>query len=450
VLLLAGCTAGGPSGSAPAASSAPVRLSASSPFAAGCSVSGASRGSAVEPDLAVDPGDDRHLAAVWQQDRVVSGAALGNLVASSRDGGRTWRSQPLPHLTRCTGGQWTLASDPWVSIGSGGVVYASSLLVTPGPRFRSAVALSASIDAGDHWADPVVVQSSEGDQIDKPAVLADPRGRGAAYAVWVTYPQGQEQGRNRVWLARTADRGRTWSAPRVIRDAGLEDQFNQLLPLPSGGLLLAFVEGSALTVDPQAAPASVGVETIRSDDRGTRWTQPVAAGSFPLTWTRDPAGGRVRAFSANLSAGEGPDGSLYLAWATGQAVFVARSADRGGTWTTLRVVQGSSQTFLPTVGVAGNGTVGVTWYEFRDHPGSAVLTDLWFGRSADAGKIWTTARLDGPFDLRSAPRSDAGAFIGDYQGLVGLPHAFGALYVLGQPRSGRLPTATFFDPVAAR
>jgi BNR repeat-like domain len=429
-----------------------VRVSSSSPFAAGCSGADASRGSAVEPDLAVDPGDARHLAAVWQQGRVVSGAALGNLVATSRDGGRTWRARPLPHLTRCGGGRWTLASDPWVSIGSGGVVYASSLLITPGSTFRSGLAVSSSIDGGDHWSDPVVVQSSEGDQLDKPAVLADPQAQGTAYAVWVTYPQGHEEGRNRVWLSRTADRGRTWSAPRVIRDAGLEDQFNQLLPLPSGGLLLAFVESPVLTVDPQAAPASVSAETIRSDDQGTSWTQPVAAGSFPLTWTRDPTGGRVRAFSADLSAGEGPGGSLYLAWSAGQAVLVARSYDRGRTWTAREAVQDSSQAFLPTVGVAGNGTVGVSWYDFRDyHAGSAaVLTDLRFGQSADAGETWTTARLDGPFDLRSAPRSDAGAFIGDYEALVGLPHGFGALYVLGRPRSGSFPTAVFYVTVAAR
>ena len=102
--------------------------------------------------------------------------------------------------------------------------------------------------------------------------------------------------------------------------------------------------------------------------------------------------------------------------------------------------------------MAGNGTVGVSWYDFRDHhPGSAaILTDLRFGQSADAGETWTTAPLDGPFDLRSAPRSDAGAFIGDYEALVGLPHGFGALYVLGRPRSGPRPSAVFYDTVAAR
>jgi BNR repeat-like domain len=451
-LAAAGCTAGAPPGTAATASAAPVQLSGSSPFAAGCMVPDVSRGSAVEPDLAVDPGDPQHMAAVWQQDRVLRGAALGNLVATSRDGGRTWRSRPLPHLTRCTGGAWTLASDPWVSIGAGGVVYASSLLITPAAPFRSGLAVSASSDGGDHWGDPVVIQSSVGDQLDKPNVLADPRVRGAAYAVWVTYPRGRDAGRNRVWLARTTDGGRTWSPPHLIRDAGVEDQFNQLLPGPSGSLLLAFVEASELSADPQRTPAALSLETMRSDDHGTIWTQAVAAASFPFAATRDPMGDAVRAFSANFSAAAARDGSLYLAWSSGTAVFVARSADTGMTWVRLKMIEDSTQTFLPTVGVTGDGTVGISWYDFRDYRGGSArrLTDLWFGQSRDAGQTWTTERLDGPFDLRSAPRSDAGAFIGDYEGLVGLPGAFGALYVVGQPRSGRLPTAVFYQTVGTR
>src|SRR3989442_13412460 len=127
--------------------------------------------------------------------------------------------------------------------------------VTPRTPFRSGLTVSVSTDGGDHWADPVLVQSGADDQIDKPDVLADPRVRGAAYAVWVTYPRGQEAGRNRVWLARTTDAGRTWSAPQVIRDAGLEDQFAQLLPRPSGSLFLTFVEAPVLSLEPAKTPA---------------------------------------------------------------------------------------------------------------------------------------------------------------------------------------------------
>jgi hypothetical protein len=300
----------------------------------------------------------------------------------------------------------------------------------------------------------VILQDSLGDQVDKPELLADPRARGLATAVWVTYPRGQEAGRNRVWLSKTVDGGRTWSAPRVIRDAALEDQFNQLLPTPSGSLVLAFVEGAILSADPKSPAGTVSVETMASDDRGANWTAPVAAASFPFTATHDPTGAPVRAFSANLGAAAGGDGALYLAWSAGRVVIVARSRDRGMTWTSERAVEASSGTFLPAVGIAGDGTVGVTWYDFEaSHQGSATpLTELWLARSRDAGGTWAKERLDGPFDLRSAPRSDAGAFIGDYEGMAGLPRAFGALYVVGQPRSGSLPTAVYYQtvPVAGR
>src|SRR5439155_23213538 len=303
-------------------------------------------------------------------------------------------SQPLPHLTRCDGGQWSLASDPWVSIGAGGAVYASSLLVALGP-FRTSVAVSVAAGGGGSWSDPVVLRSSSADQIDKPVVLADPRIRGAAYAVWVTYPQGREEGRNRVWLARTMDGGRTWSGPRVIRNAGLEDQFSQLLPGPSAGsLFLAFDEAPVLSADPGREPATVQLQTMRSADGGRSWTQPVTAASFPLSVAHDPTGAPVRAFSANLSAALGPRDSLYLAWCSGSDVFIARSGDSGATWVKRTAVEDSTQTFLPTAAVAGDGTVGVSWYDFRDdQPGTTqVLTDVWLGQSRDAGRTWSTGR----------------------------------------------------------
>ena len=59
--------------------------------------------------------------------------------------------RPLPHLARCTGAPWALASDPWVSIGAGGAVYVSSLIITPGRPVRSALAVSVSTDGGSRW-----------------------------------------------------------------------------------------------------------------------------------------------------------------------------------------------------------------------------------------------------------------------------------------------------------
>jgi len=96
-------------------------LSGVSPFAAGCPGRPGEEvtltGAEIEPAVTVDPGDPRHVVATWQQD-IGSPAARSDLVASSDDGGRSWRTSTIPGLTACTGGSADLASDPWLSIGS--------------------------------------------------------------------------------------------------------------------------------------------------------------------------------------------------------------------------------------------------------------------------------------------------------------------------------------------
>src|SRR5205823_7859031 len=104
----------------------------------------------VEPSLAVHPTDPRRLVAAWQQDRNERGGAQGILAASSSDGGRTWRGAVPPLITRCTGGRYTLASDPVVSIGSDRAYLAAIGIAVSGsgPDRTAAtdVAVSASAD----------------------------------------------------------------------------------------------------------------------------------------------------------------------------------------------------------------------------------------------------------------------------------------------------------------
>src|SRR2546423_2855918 len=85
-----------------------VTISGPSPFAQ-CNVgrllssSHVYAGAEVEPSLAVNPVDPANLIAAYQQDRWSDGAARGIVVASTTDGGDTWRSQPLP-FSQCAGG----------------------------------------------------------------------------------------------------------------------------------------------------------------------------------------------------------------------------------------------------------------------------------------------------------------------------------------------------------
>ncbi|HXM59054.1 MAG TPA: hypothetical protein VOB72_26880 [Candidatus Dormibacteraeota bacterium] len=388
-----------------------------------------------EPSLAVDPRDPRHLVAAWQQDRRPNGAAYGAAVAVSRDGGATWRETMLPRLTRCAGGgPYELVSDTWTSIGPDGAAYVGALTISPrGGRFDSSIVVSASRDGGTAWGAPVVAGTAAAGEavLDKPSILADPRKPGRVLAVWARFRLTGAS--DQVALASSEDHGATWSAPATIYDAGSEAQFNTLLAAQDGALLEVFSEGRPLDA---GRPARVAA--MRSTDGGATWSAPVTVASFTATQAVDPeGGGKIRAFGEAVSAAAAPGGHVYVAWfedhaGDTSAVRVSGSADGGRTWDPpAAVVQEPAQPFLPALAVAGDGTVAVTWYDLRHAAaGPGLGTEVWTAVSRDHGLTWRELRLDRPFDLRLAPAATGeGLFIGDYEGLAGLPAGFAAAYV---------------------
>ena len=98
------------------------------------------------------------------------------------------------------------------------------------------------------------------------------------------------------------------------------------------------------------------------------------------------------------------------------------------------------QAFSPTVAVRDDGTIGVTYYDFRNNtPDPTTLpTDLWLTQSSD-GVTWRESHVSGPFDLSIAPFA-LGLFLGDYHGLTSVGGAFVPFYV--QTNNGNLANRT--------
>ena len=124
------------------------------------------------------------------------------------------------------------------------------------------------------------------------------------------------------------------------------------------------------------------------------------------------------------------NGTIYVVWADGRFsggshpdVVLAKSTDGGKNWSTpVKVNQTTSNAaaFTPAVAVTGNGTVGVSYYDFRANDSSPGLpTDVWLTHSHDGGNTWTEQQIGGPFDMEKAPVA-RGYFIGDYEGLTGI------------------------------
>src|SRR5439155_22321825 len=135
---VAACGGGGGSNSdaAPQLPDPQFRVTATTPFAAGCdgvpAVGTLYVNTEVEPMISVNPRNPNNLVGVWQQDRWSNGGARGLVSGASLDGGRTW-VQGMAAFSRCTGGSaanggdYARASDPWVSFAPDGNAYQVSL-----------------------------------------------------------------------------------------------------------------------------------------------------------------------------------------------------------------------------------------------------------------------------------------------------------------------------------
>lgn len=449
----------------PQLTDAPARLSAASPFAADCT--GAVAGTVfpnaeVEPHVAVNPRDPANWVAAWQQDRWSGGAARGIVTATTLDGGTTWTRTAMP-FSRCgggtaaNGGDYDRATDPWVSFGPDGTVFQMALAVS-GPSFTAgsanAMLVSRSTDGGRTWG-PVSTLIRDGAAFfnDKNTITADPTDTRFVYAVW---DRLAATGGGPATFARSTDGGVTWEAARPIHDPGASSQTigNVVAVLPNGRLVNLFTQ-----LDPGANNLAVAaLKIVLSDDQGGSWSGPFKVADLLAVGVRDPASGLpVRDGSTLGQMAVAPNGHLWVVWQDARfsggahdGIALARSTDGGRTWSAPVQVNSapSAPAFTPTVHVAANGTLGVTYFDLRNDAMSTVAleTELILARSA-SGVAWTEHRIAPTFDTRTGPFA-GGYFLGDYHGLASADGVFVSVHV--RANSGDLANRTDVFAVAAR
>jgi hypothetical protein len=201
---------------------------------------------------------------------------------------------------------------------------------------------------------------------------------------------------------------------------------------------------------------------MRSEDWGASWSPPAVIADLRSVGIGDPETGDPVAGGTRWQpavAVDAASGRVYVAWqdarfSQGQAdaIALARSADAGSTWTTPQKVNatptdipvGNQQAFAPNLAVAADGTVGVSYFDFRHNDaGAALWTDRWLVGCHPAATlacpgpgVWAEARLTPTsFDIRQAHRlteaGPPGFFLGDYMGLTSIGRGF--LAVFAQP-----------------
>lgn len=428
------------------------RITSTSPLPAGCGapLSGTNYpNTEIQPMITADPANPAHLIATYQQDRWASLGSNGVLAAVSTDLGATWKTATPPAFTLCTGGNYEVGTDSWLSIAPTGTAFMSEMAINR-TSFATAMLVSRSTDGGAHWSAPATLIRDDNPEFfdDRPTVSADPHRPGTAYVVWDriddTSTAAGDHFFQSTYFSRSTDDGLTWSPAREIYNPGLNlaTLGHEIVVLPDGTLVDGF------GFDTQDANDAWAFATIRSTDQGQTWSSAQVVSPIQSTGSAnnglsiaDPdgvTGALVRAPVLPQIAVDPRAGTLYAVWAdtrfgTPSSIGFTQSRDGGQTWSPLVKINktpGAGAAVLPAIAVSPGGGVGVTYYDFRNNtPDPATLpTDAWLvsctHRCADPAS-WTENHVAGPFDARMLPNTSLGRMLGDYTGLSApIPGAF--------------------------
>lgn len=486
----------------PASSRAGVEtISGESPHDAGCDPLDPTpfaqpKDAEAEITLAVNPTDPANVIVAWMQD-----GGAGIVTVATHDGGRSW-TEPMivPGLSFCSGGEFLLAADPWLSIGPDGTVYLSSLSLDP---HRTRLQVSTSSDGGTSWSRPHRVFDGAITAHDMPRITAHPTKACVAYLAWIEQSNifVTDPGDLAVLSSRTDDCGEEWSLPESVIVRSFQPRLpSEVLVDPVDGRpsieggprapeILVLSDGSLLLL--VTSRGTDGEEFLyrllvsRSEDGGRSWSAPVAATEFspgPERHATDPeATGKCRfppvigepvpcpiGTARHWASGDvAPDGTVHISFyhQTEQGhsqIRVVSSTDEpwdeitGPRWGDPVVVsQGPAEKFLPSLAIAGDGTVGITYYDMRNDelsqdgdPSDEPLTaDVYFAWSRDAGRSWNERPLAGSFDLRATVFFRDELWVGEYHGLDGQPYGFAAAFALADPFAEFGATDTFFTKI---
>ncbi len=426
--------------------------------------------SLVEPFLAVNPTNPNNIVSMHQQDRYSDGGSRGDVIEVSTDGGSTWTQVTVADIANCDGGPWSRGTDPWLAFTTNGDLYlvSQSFSAFSNPQQLGMIAARSS-DGGFTWSSLVnaadtVVQPPRFPYDDKVSMTADPYDPYTLYMVWDRYVQPRwgfddwpahfrYQGQySSVYISRTTDGGQTWSVPAPVYRPGGNNYTSgpQIAVLPDRTLVMA-VNVSFLKKFGKSNYWVQYMMTSRSKDGGNTWSTPTRASVVnpavvyaPPYFTYIRAGGDVDPI-VQLTADA--SGRLLMTWQDGgfgkaSSIVFSVSIDRGFHWTPPVPIDksGSWPALNPMIAVAPDGTIGISYFDYRYSDGSAAPVSDWLVRCSSNctnPANWSETFLGGAtnttnYDLNNAPYAD-GLFLGDYQGLTANANGFQALYALTGP-----------------
>ena len=230
----------------------------------------------------------------------------------------------------------------------------------------SALRFIRSTDGGRRWTEPVTVNDgTEFGAHNFHALTAAPDG--SLLATWLD----ARQGKSGVWMSRSTDGGRTWSANRPIYTDPTCPCCRTAVAVAGTGTM--YVAWRAIL------PGDVrDIVITRSDDAGATWSRPVRVREDGWVYPGCP--------HAGPSLEVDPRGVLHIGWWTGKegeaGVYYARSDDGARSFRAqpIEVGRRASPAHVQ-LALGGDSTVYVGWDD-----GLGELPRVRLRRSADGGR----------------------------------------------------------------
>ena len=293
------------------------------------------------------------------------------LLVASNDNGKTWQT---PHVMLESGsGQFDaqIAVDP----ADRRTVYAAWL-----QNGKRAVMLAKSVDSGATWAFMIAVRSDV--ELDKPALAV----RGAS--VYVAFNHEEE-----VWVAASPDGGRSFTPTRVNTESRPGWSLLGAATVdPAGSVYLAWASYSKAG----GARGAVNLYVAKSADAGKAWSATLLDVSAAAPGCKDEECGEAY-LGAQIALTSDAAGTLYALWSAGSAslgpqrIYFSSSTNGGENWLpriSVSYAEPGVEHAFPAI-VAGNtGDVRIAWMDSRSSSPNSPYWNTYYRSSSNGGATW--------------------------------------------------------------
>ncbi|HXE98798.1 MAG TPA: sialidase family protein, partial [Solirubrobacterales bacterium] len=254
---------------------------------------------------------------------------------ASRDQGATWTRVNVGTEAEGAIGN----SDVDLAVAPNGTLYFATMVFDRKASEGTHISIGVSHDVGATWS-WTLLSKTRFDDRPWVEIAAD----GTPHVIW-----NDGEG---VCHAVSPDDGRTWIERDRIHPQGGS---SHLAVSPNGDIAVRVIPVSA-----SGNKIHPGVDLIAvSTDGGTTWQKHAAPGRrewvFPLSGEETlPRWVEPLAWDAR--------GALYSLWSNEEGLWLARSADRGATWSSWRVMTSGDVMYFPYLVARGPGELAATWF----------------------------------------------------------------------------------------